>query len=158
MQHFIIPTQTPISKKRKWCATEAKYLYVLLQKEMLDKLKESLSNLKDYYFIRLKIHDSIFNQNASRKFTLVHNAWTTKRNCYGFIGSSVAFINDNWKFKMWHLSLKLVPWFQRGKWLTQPLVNVLHKHELYPKIHIILHNLNKNNSHQNKPTSSIEFI
>jgi hypothetical protein len=130
--------------KSKWCATEAKYLYVLLQKAMLDKLKASLSSLREYSFIKLKLHDSIFNQNASSKFTLVHNVWTTKGSRYGFIGSSVAFINDNWEFQMCQLSLKLVSWFHRGKWLAQPLANVLHKHELYPKICITFHNLKKN--------------
>jgi ribosomal protein S27E len=35
---------------------------------------------------------------------------------------------------MFHLALKLVSCFHCGKWLAEPLVNVLQKHELYPKI------------------------
>ncbi|KAA1102005.1 hypothetical protein PGT21_034941 [Puccinia graminis f. sp. tritici] len=53
--------------KRKWVASKAKQLYVLLQ--MLKK--------------------------SSSKFTLVHDVWTTKGNRYAFIGSSVAYINDD---------------------------------------------------------------
>ncbi|KAA1099710.1 hypothetical protein PGT21_017720 [Puccinia graminis f. sp. tritici] len=58
--------------KRKWVASEAKQLYVSLQGTMLQMLKKS-----------------------SSKFTLVHDVWTTKGNRYAFIGSSVAYINEN---------------------------------------------------------------
>ncbi|KAA1102085.1 hypothetical protein PGT21_035861 [Puccinia graminis f. sp. tritici] len=97
--------------KRKWVAAEAKQLYISLQGAMLQTLKKS-----------------------SSKFTLVHDAWTTKGNRYAFIGSSVAYINDEWEFNMMHLSLKLVSWFHQGKWLAEPLANVLQKHGIYPKI------------------------
>ncbi|KAA1087897.1 hypothetical protein PGTUg99_022734 [Puccinia graminis f. sp. tritici] len=99
--------------KRKWVAAEAKQLYISLQGAMLQTLKKS-----------------------SSKFTLVHDAWTTKGNRYAFIGSSVAYINDEWEFNMMHLSLKLVSWFHQGKWLAEPLANVLQKHGIYPKIRV----------------------
>ncbi|PLW44105.1 hypothetical protein PCANC_13782 [Puccinia coronata f. sp. avenae] len=97
--------------KRRWAATEAKSLYISLQNGMLEKLKKS-----------------------SSKFTLIHDFWTTKGNRYAFIGSSVAYVDDDWEFNMTHLSLKLVSWFHQGKWLAEPLANTLQKHELYPKI------------------------
>jgi hypothetical protein len=38
---------------------------------------------------------------------------------------------------MSHLSLKLVSWFHQGKWLAEPLANVLQKRGIYPKISCI---------------------
>lgn len=71
------------------------------------------------------------------KFCLQHDVWTSKGNRHGFIGASVTFIDDNWTFVSRHLTLKVVGWKHRGKWLAQPLVKVLHKHGLIQKICMI---------------------
>lgn len=62
--------------------------------------------------------------------------WTTKGNQHGFIGGAVSFINEQWEFKTRHLTLKLVAWRHKGKWLAEPMVNVLVKHGLVNKISI----------------------
>ncbi|OAV91779.1 hypothetical protein PTTG_27879 [Puccinia triticina 1-1 BBBD Race 1] len=62
--------------KRKWAANSAKVLYLDLQKSMISSLKANDS-----------------------KFNLVHDVWTTKGNRHGFIGASVTFIDNNWKYR-----------------------------------------------------------
>lgn len=73
-------------------------------------------------------------QNLSSKFSLQQDVWTTKGNRHGFIGAAVTFINDDWEFKSRHLTLKLVPWQHKGKWLAEPMVNILSKRGLVDKM------------------------
>ena len=67
-------------------------------------------------------------------YCLVQDVWTTKGNRYAFIGASVSYINDEWEYVVNHLTLKLIAWFHKGKWLAKPLVNVLQKNKLENKI------------------------
>ena len=67
-------------------------------------------------------------------FCMVHDVWTTKGNQYAFIGASVSYINDQWKYIVNHLTLKLIISHHKGKWLAEPLINVLKKNNLHDKI------------------------
>ncbi|KNZ44337.1 hypothetical protein VP01_9260g1 [Puccinia sorghi] len=40
-----------------------------------------------------------------KKFTLIHDVWTTKGNRFGFIGTSFSFIDNDWNYVFQHLSL-----------------------------------------------------
>ena len=73
-------------------------------------------------------------QGMKIKFCLQHDVWTAKGNRHAFIGALITFINANWKFVTRHLALKVVAWNHQGKFLAEPLVNLLCKHELVQKI------------------------
>ncbi|KNZ60034.1 hypothetical protein VP01_1622g1, partial [Puccinia sorghi] len=72
-------------------------------------------------------------QATNSKFTLVHDLWTTKVNRFGFIGSSVSFINNDWNYVFQHISLKLVACNHKGSLLSEPIFNVLENHGLQRK-------------------------
>ena len=78
------------------------------------------------------------NQASNSKFNLIHNVWTTKGNRFGFIGASVSFIDNDWKYNVLHLSLKLVAWHHKGILLAKPIINILKKNDLHNKISTLL--------------------
>ncbi|POW03314.1 hypothetical protein PSHT_11731 [Puccinia striiformis] len=82
---------------RTWVATEAHRLYLNLQAKVVSTL-----------------------QNLSSKITLIHDVWTTKGNHHAFMGISVAYITDDWNFKISHLALKYMHQSQ-GKAFGPPL-------------------------------------
>jgi hypothetical protein len=73
-------------------------------------------------------------QNLSSKVTLIHNFWTTKGNHHAFMGISVAYVTNNWDFKISHLGLKYIASNHKGKLLAIPFANVLSKSNLVNKI------------------------
>jgi hypothetical protein len=119
--------------KRKWAATGARKAYLELQEAMLHRLKVSslfpIIMQKDLltFFI-------LYPQAANSKFCLIHDVWTTKGNRYGFIGVSVSFIDNDWNYTVLHLSIKLVSWLHQGRYLAEPIINILKKHQLSNKI------------------------
>ncbi|KNZ62472.1 hypothetical protein VP01_1266g7 [Puccinia sorghi] len=68
--------------KQKWADNSGQKLYLDLQDAILNQLKVCYSNLN-----------------------LIQNVWTTKGNCFGFIGALVSFINNDWKFKVVKISI-----------------------------------------------------
>ncbi|KAI7967067.1 hypothetical protein MJO29_000344 [Puccinia striiformis f. sp. tritici] len=85
---------------RTWVATEAHRLYLNLQAKVVSTL-----------------------QNLSSKITLIHDVWTTKGNHHAFMGISVAYITDDWNFKISHLALKYIASNHKGKLLALPFAN-----------------------------------
>ncbi|POW06321.1 hypothetical protein PSHT_10421 [Puccinia striiformis] len=73
---------------RTWAATEAHRLYLNLQAKVVTTL-----------------------QDLGSKFTLIHDVWTTKGNRHAFLGISVSYITEDWKFVICHLGMKLTHHF-----------------------------------------------
>lgn len=96
---------------RTWFATQGHRLYVSLKKALFDSLA-----------------------NVSSKFTIIQDAWTSKGSRFGFSSYSITYINDNWEYVSQHLGFKLIAWYHKGEWLAEPLINLLEKHQLYPKM------------------------
>lgn len=86
--------------------------------------------------VYLSLHDEVFQKlkNNTSMFNLQHDSWTSKGNRYAFLGFAVSYIDENWKFIDHHLGLKLIAWYHKGEWLSEPLVNILRKNQLYPKM------------------------
>lgn len=74
----------------------------------------------------------------SSKISLQQDVWTTKGNRHAFIGAAVTYIDNQWAFVGRHLTLKLVAWEHKGKWLAEPMVNIFVKRGLVNKISIYL--------------------
>ncbi|OAV87867.1 hypothetical protein PTTG_29252 [Puccinia triticina 1-1 BBBD Race 1] len=47
-------------------------------------------------------------QSVPSKMTLIHDVWTTKGNRQAFLGIAVTYINEDWVFRVSHLSLKML--------------------------------------------------
>lgn len=60
-----------------------------------------------------------------------------KGNLHAFIGASVSFVTNDWKYVVRHLSFKLVAWHHKGTMLAEPMVAILKKNNLYQKISIL---------------------
>ena len=129
--HYCEPGSTLF--KRKWAATSGRVIYLDLQEAMINRLKVCYSFDSSF---DCDVLIFLFHQASTSKFTLIHDVWTTKGNCFGFIGALVSFIDNDWNYIVQHLALKLVAWHHKGSLLAEPIVNVLAKHGLQRKISI----------------------
>lgn len=94
-----------------WAAREAMKIYEGMHNDIIQRLK-----------------------NLPGKFCLIHDVWTTKRGRRAFIGVSVSYIDENWKFHVHHLTLKLVAWNHYGALLAHPVGRFLIRHGLHKKM------------------------
>lgn len=58
-----------------------------------------------------------------------------KGNLHAFVGASVSYVPDDWKYVFCHLSIKVVAWHHKGGMLSEPMVAILKKNKLYQRIH-----------------------
>ncbi|KNF04645.1 hypothetical protein PSTG_02132 [Puccinia striiformis f. sp. tritici PST-78] len=96
---------------RTWAAQNARKLYLTLQHQVIADIKASNS-----------------------KIGLIAEVWTTKGNHKAFLGISVCYINQKWRYVSQHLALKYVLWHHNGKYLAAPFANVIAKHGLHNQI------------------------
>jgi hypothetical protein len=82
------------------------------------------------------LHSSSQNiQSIKSKITLIdHDVWTTKGNRQAFLGISVSYISDDWKYHISHLGLKYIAWAHKGKFLAIPFTNIIKKFGLESRI------------------------
>lgn len=94
----------------------------------------SQSNL--FLFLSGLIHSCLFStqQGLSSKICIVHDVWTTKGGKRAFIGVSVSYIDEDFVFHMYHLTLKLVAWNKYGHLLARPVGRFLIRYGLHKKI------------------------
>ncbi|PLW19737.1 hypothetical protein PCANC_07675 [Puccinia coronata f. sp. avenae] len=98
---------------RRWSADKAKVLYSMLKSNVFKELND-----------------------LQTKFTLVHDVWTTKGNRFAFIGAAVAYIDDNWKYVVRNLALKMLPWRHtmdsgsNNNTMAASLYNLIHRNNI----------------------------
>ncbi|KAA1096407.1 hypothetical protein PGT21_015826 [Puccinia graminis f. sp. tritici] len=80
---------------RRWSADESKKLYRVLKGNIFNELNT-----------------------LDTQFTLIHDVWTTKGNRFAFIGAAAAYVNQDWKYTVRHLTLKMIPWKHAGHLLA----------------------------------------
>ncbi|KNE95400.1 hypothetical protein PSTG_11253 [Puccinia striiformis f. sp. tritici PST-78] len=91
---------------------------------MTQYLKHSLFNGRVFNQLLGKVVSTL--EKLSSKITLIHDVWTTKGTHHTFVGISVAYITDDWAFKIPHLALKYITSNHKGKLLAIPFANTTH--------------------------------